>query len=127
MEELCAVNEWFLISLARLVVNDHAEHHTKLRQDIATLTLAKTGSIGTIRLDILQAVALMEVLFLVKYAMFSIENNLMEIMGSDPFTFATCYSNKVGSLIQPVILTTMMVPRTHVHKTVVSTKSGQEL
>ena len=72
----------------------------------------------------MQEVALMEVLLPVKHATFSIENDLMEMTGSDPFTFATCYSDKVGSLMQPVILTTTIVSSNHVHKTVVNTKSG---
>ena len=73
----------------------------------------------------LQAVALMEVLFPVKFAMFSTENNLMEMMGSDPFTFATCYS-EVGSLMKPVILTVIIVSSTHIQKMVVNTKNGTD-
>ena len=45
------------------------------------------------------------------------------MIGSDPFTFATYYSDKVGSLMQLVILTIKIVCRNHVHKTVVNTKS----
>ena len=106
IEELFAVNEWVLMSLTRHIEIDDVELHVKLR------------------LDILQAVALMELLFPVKFAIFSLENNLMEMMGSYPFAFATCYSDKVGSLMQPVILTVIIVSITHVHKTVVNIKSG---
>ena len=48
----------------------------------------------------------------------------MEMWGSSPFTFASCYSNKVESLMKPVILAKTIVSRNHVHKTVVNTKSG---
>ena len=112
-----------LISLERRIANDDAELHVKLRRDIDALTLAKACSIGTIRLDILQVVALMELLFPVKFAIFSIENNLMEMIGSNPFTFATCYTDEVGSLMQPVIFAVTIVSIIHVHKKVVNTKS----
>ena len=49
----------------------------------------------------------------------------METWGSNPFTFSTCYSDKVGSLMKPVILTIIIVSSNHVHKTAVNTKSGR--
>ena len=124
VEDLSVVNKCVLISLARCVSNDDVELHPKLRQDISALAQWKAGSIGASRLDILQSVVLMEVLFPVKFSMFSIENNLMEMMVSDPFIFATYYSDKVGSLMQPVILTVTIMSSTHIHTTVVNTKSG---
>ena len=112
------------ISLARCIVEDETELHTKLRRDIDALTQAKDGSKGNIRLDIVKAVDLMELILQVKFAMFSTKNNLMEMVGSNPFTFFTCYSDEVGSLVQPLILTVTIVSSTHVHKTVVNAKSG---
>ena len=83
------MNEWVLIYLARFIACDDAELHTKLLRDIATLAPVQAGAIGAIRLDIFQVAALIEVLFPVKHAMFSIGKDLTEMMGSDPFTFAT--------------------------------------
>ena len=67
----------------------------------------------------------MEVLFPVKFAIFSTENDLMEIMGSDPFTFNSCYSDDTKSLMHLVVLTIMIVSSARLHKTVVNTRSGR--
>ena len=81
------------------ISHNDVDLHANLRNDIAALTPAKAGSIGAIRLDMLQAVALMEVLFPVKFATFSTENDLMEMMGSDPITFNSYYSDKIKLLM----------------------------
>ena len=51
--DLTSGNKWILTSLARNIAHDDVYLHSKLRRDIASLALAKAGSIGAIRLDIL--------------------------------------------------------------------------
>ena len=123
-EELSAVNEWILTPLEKGVACDDTELHSTLLRYIDTLIRAQVGEIGTIKLEILQVVALVEVLFLVKHTMFSNENGIMEMWGSDPFTFTTCYSDKVGSLMKPVIHTITIVSTNHVQNTVVNIKGS---
>ena len=67
--------------------------HAKFRRYIATLTPAKASSVGATRIDIFQVVALMEMIFPVKFVMLWTETDLMEISISDPFTFSSCYSD----------------------------------
>ena len=90
VEDLTAVNEWALTSIVSCIAHDDADLHAKLIRDIMSLTLANAGSIGAIRLDILQAAALMEVLFQVKHTMFSTERDALQTSGSDTFNFNAC-------------------------------------
>ena len=69
-----------------------------LRRDLTFLTPEIAGAFGAIRLDVVQAAALMEVLYPVKEATFSTASNLMEMMGSDHCAFDSCYSNTKRSL-----------------------------
>ena len=55
---------------------------------------------------------------------FFTETDLMEMMQSNPFTFDSCYSNTTRPLMQPVMLTIVIVSRINVHKTVVNAESG---
>ena len=48
------------------------------------------------------------------------------MIGSDPFTFTSYYSDEINSLMQPVVLKMTIVSRTHVHKTVVKNKSSAD-
>ena len=112
-EDLFAVSEWFLMSLVACTAGDDVVLHSKLRHSIAAIIPSKAGSIGTVMTDVLQVVALMKVLFPVKFATFSTDKDLMEINISDNFTFATCYSDKVATIMQPVILTVTIVSMNH--------------
>ena len=94
------------------------------RRDFTSLTPSKTGDIGAIRLDMLQAVDLLEVLFPVKYTMFSSETNLTEMWGSDPFAFNSCYMDEIKTLMQQVTLATTIASATHLLKTAFNNKSG---
>ena len=49
-----------LISIVSFIAHDDVDIHAKLRREIVDLTPAKVGSVGAIRLDVLQAAALME-------------------------------------------------------------------
>ena len=73
-EVLMQVNEWVLTSIASLIAHDNVDLHATLRRDITSLTPVIAGSLGTVRLDILQATALMEVIYPVKYAIFSADD-----------------------------------------------------
>ena len=104
--------------------HDNVDLYAMFRRDITSLTPEIAGSLGAIRLDILQATALMEVLCPVKHVIFSAENGAMEMIGSDHATFASCYSPEIKSLMQLVTLLIITVSSMHVHKTVVNTKNG---
>ena len=106
VEDLTAANEWALTSIVSCIAHDDADLHAKLIRDIMSLTLANAGSIGAIRLDVLQVAALMEVLFPAKYATLSTEHDVLEMSGSDPFTFNSCYSDEIKPLTEPIVLTT---------------------
>ena len=95
-----------------------------LRRDLTSLTPEIAGAIGTIRLDLMQAVSLMELLYPVKHTMFSTETDLMEMMGSDPYAFSSRYSTTTRSLMHPVTLVITIVSGVPVHETVVNTENS---
>ena len=113
-----------MTSIISYIAHHDVDLHDKLRRDITAFTSAKAGSIGAIRLYVMQMAALMEVLFPVKYITFSTEHNLMEINVSDPFTFNSWYSDEIKPLTQIVVLKILILSGTHVHKIVVNIKSG---
>ena len=77
-----------------------------------------------IKIDIIQAISMMEALCQVKFVIFSTEKDRMEIKTSDPFKFSTYYSEKVATLVQPVIHKVLIVSSDHVCNNVVNTKSS---
>ena len=89
-EVLVQVNEWVSTSVILHVVHDNLELHAVLRRDLTSLTPEISGALGAIRLAVLKAAALMELLYPVKYAMFSAETDLMKMMSSDPYAFSSC-------------------------------------
>ena len=123
-EVLVQVNEWVLTSIASLIAHDDVDLHATLRHDITSLTSVIARSLGAVRLDISQAIALMEVLYPMKHAIFFAEHGAMEMIGSDLATFASCYSPEIKPIMQPVVLVIIIVSGIHVHKTVVNTKRG---
>ena len=68
--DISAVSEWDLMSLPAFFAGEDVDLHDKLRREITALTLAKAGSIGSVRIYTLQAVALKEVLYPVKFAIY---------------------------------------------------------
>ena len=86
-DDLSAVSQWDLMSLVAFIAGEDFDLHAKFRCDIAALTLAKAGSIGVIRIDSFQAVALIEVLHPIKFAIFLADKDLIEINISDTFVF----------------------------------------
>ena len=113
-EVLVQVNKWVLNSLARHVACDDIDLHDVLGRDLTSLSPKITGALGAIRLDVLQAAALMEVLYSVKHVLFSTESYLMEMMHSGPFTFDSCYSNTIRPRVQPTMLAISIVSGMHV-------------
>ena len=70
-EVLVQVNESVLTSIASHIAHDNLELHAVLRRDLTSLTQEIAGALGAIRLEIVQAVALIELLCLVKHDVFS--------------------------------------------------------
>ena len=62
-EVLVQVDEWVLTSITRFIAQDDVDLHATLRRYITYLTQDFVGSLGTVRLDILQAATLLEVLY----------------------------------------------------------------
>ena len=112
------------MSLAAFISGEDVDLHDKLRHDITALTPAKAGSIGAVRIDMFQVVALTEVLYPVKSAIFLADKDRMEINISDPFTLSSCYADEAETLMKPVIFTVIIVSNNHVDKTIVNTKGG---
>ena len=69
-EVLVQVNEWVLNSLARHLACHNVDFHAMLRHNLTSVTLKIDGDLGAIRLGVLHAAALMEVLYPVKHAIF---------------------------------------------------------
>lgn len=124
LEDLTATNERVLTSMTKHVAGEDEDLHATLRRDFTSLTPVKAGDIGAIRLDMFQAADSLEVLFPMKYAMFSSGTDLIERWGSEPFTFNSCYTDEIKILIQLVMLVMMIVSGAHLQKTVFNTKSG---
>ena len=121
---LSAVSEWALMSLVALIAGEDVNLHDKLSLDIATLIPAKAGSISMVRIDVFQAVALMEVPCPVKFAIFLPDKDLMEINIRDSFTFSFCCTEEAATLVQPVIFTVIILSRNYVSDMVVNTKGN---
>lgn len=116
--------EFDLMPLVAFVASEDVDLHANLRSNIAALAPAKASSIGAVRMDMFQAVALMEVLHPVKFSIFASNKDLMEFNISDPFTFSSCDTNEVAILMQPVILTVIIASSNHVDRKVVNSKGG---
>ena len=112
-----------LTPLASHMSHENLELHAVLRRDFTSLTLEIAGVLGAIRLDIMNATALTELLHPVKHTMFSTETNLIETMGSDPCVFRSCYSNTTRLLMYPVTLVMTIVSGVRAHETVVNAES----
>ena len=69
---------------------------------------------------------MIEVLYLVKFAIFVAEKDLMEFNTSDPFDFSSCCTDEAAMLTQLVILTVLIISSNHVDKTVVNSKEGTD-
>ena len=79
--------------LARYTSCDDVDLHAKLKRDVAARTPANACYVEAIRLNIMQVVALMEVIFPVNFATFSNKNNLMKLMGSDLLQIKVTHTN----------------------------------
>ena len=118
-DDFSAMSEWNLMSLVAFVSGEDVDLNVKLRRDIATLTPAKAGSIGALKIDVFQAVALMHVIYPVKFVIFIADKDPIKINISDPFTFSSYCTEEAATLVQPVILIVIIVSSNHVDKTVV--------
>ena len=93
----------------RYIAHDYLNSHTVIRRDLISITPDVAGELGSIRLDVLQAAALMELLYPVKHTTFSTETDLMQIMVNNPYAFSSCYSINTRSSMHPVMLVMIIV------------------
>ena len=116
--------EWLLIAVAKYVANDDEQTLAKLRRNIQSLTPKLAGLYGNIKVETLAAAALFEILFPVKYAIYTTSEGLYTLMSSDTLLFHEFFNEPEGKARQPVILCILVISEGHLDKTVVSPGVG---
>ena len=82
------------------------------------------GILGNLRVDTLAATAFLELMYPVKYAIFSTNEGLQELESSDLILFEEYLKETDGSVMQPVILTVTVIISGHLYKTVMQPGKG---
>ena len=123
-DEVSEFIEWMLISAAHYLVGDDETLLSRLRRDIQSLTPEDTGRLGNMRVDMLAAMALFELLLPVKFAMFQINQGLHTLCSSNSTVFHQTYSEPEAMIMQPVVLIVVVIDETHFHKTVMQPGKG---
>ena len=77
-----------------------------------------TGILGNSRVDMLAATAFLELMYSVKYAIFSTNIGLQELESSDLLLFEDYLKESDGSVMQPVILIVIVITSGHLDKMV---------
>ena len=89
-----------------------------------SLTPKLAGLYGNIKVETLVAAALFEILFPVKYAIYTTGEGLYALMSSDTQLFHEFFNEPEGKARQPVILCILVISEGHLDKTVVSPGVG---
>ena len=116
--------EWLLIAVAKHVSGDDEQILANLRRNIQSLTPNIAGLYGNIKVETLAAAALFEILYPVKYAIYTTREGLYTLMSSDTLLFHEFFDESEGKIRQPIILCIIVISEGHLDKTVVSPGVG---
>ena len=97
---------------------------TKLRRNAQSLTPKGVGGLGSARVETLAAAAFFEVVFPIKYAIYSVNNGLHTLTSSNVLLFNEYLVESEGKVIKPVILVILVISSDHLDKTVISLGVG---
>ena len=79
---------------------------------------------GNLRVDTLAAAVLIKQLYPVKYAIFSIQTGLHELGGSNILLFEKYYQQIESTIMEPIILTILIITLDHVDKILILSGKG---
>ena len=82
------------------------------------------GILDNPRVDTLVAIGFLELMYSVKYAIFSTNEDLQELGSSDLVLFEEYLKEPDGSVMQPVILTVIAITSNHLDKTIIQLGKG---
>ena len=77
-----------------------------------------SGRFSSSKVDTLAVVLFIEVLYLVKYAIFRVNKGLYTLISSDTLLFYQFFHEEERLVVQPVVLVILIVIDSHLHKTV---------
>ena len=118
-DELSSLAKWLLVSIAKYIARTNKFILAKLCRDIQSLTPIDVGILGNPRVDTLVAIAFLELIYSVKYAIFSTNKGLQELGSSNLMLFEEYLKESDSSVMQLVILTVIVVISGHLDKTVI--------
>ena len=116
--------EWLLIAGSKHAAGDDKQTMAKLRRNMQTLTPKSAGGISCTKIDTAAAAALFEVLFPVKFAIYSVQEGLHTLISSDTHLFREFFEESAGNEMKPAILCILVIETGHLSKTVVSPGAG---
>ena len=121
--EFSPLVEWMLIAIAKHVAGDDVALLAKMRRDIQCITPKFAGLHGNPRVDMLGAAAFVEILYPVKFAIFTVNFGLQLLYSSDSTLFEK-HNEEEGSGMNPVILNVLVLSANHLDKTVMQPCKG---
>ena len=86
-DKFSSLAKWLLVSIVKYITRPNEFILAKLRRDIQSLTPMDVGILGNPRVDTLVVTAFLELMYPVKYAIFSTNKNLQELGLSDLLLF----------------------------------------
>ena len=98
-DEFSSLAEWLLVSIAKYIAGSNEFILAKLRRDIQSLILMEVRILGNPRVDTLAATAFLELMYSVKYAIFSTNKYLQELKLSDLILFEEYLKESDGSVM----------------------------
>ena len=98
-DEFSLLAEWLLVSIAKYIAGTNEILLAKLRRDIQSFVLMDAKIFGNLRVDTLAATAFLELMYPVKYAIFSTNEGLQELGLSDLLLFEEYLKESDGSVM----------------------------
>ena len=118
-EEIEPFIEWLLVGTSKHIAGDDEPTLAKLRRNVQSLTPKGVGGLGNANVESLAAAAFFEIVFPVKYAIYSVNEGLYTLMSSDVLLFNDYFVESEGKAMKPVILVIIVISSSHLDKTIV--------
>ena len=116
--------EWLFVGTAKYIAGDEEPLLAKLRRDVQSLTPKGAGGVGCVKVETLAAAGFFEIMFPIKYALYSEYEGLYTLMSSDQLLFNEFWEEPGSKAMTPVILVVLVFSIGHLDKTVVSPGVG---
>jgi len=123
-DEFSSLAEWLLVSIAKYIARTNEILLAKICRDIQSITPIDAGILGNPRVDTLVVTVFLELMYSIKYAIFSTNEGLQELGSSDLLLFEDYLKESDGLVMQPVILTVIVVTSGYLDKAVMQLGKG---